>query len=164
MVLPHRLADDLTDRQPRGQAGIGVLEDDLHPRAHLPQFLLAQGEHVHTLQQHFAGGLFQQAQDRAPAGGFAAAAFAHQAHGLPAPDFEGNPVHSLHVADCLLDDAGLDREPFYEVFDLKHVFAVRGGFFFHLFHVRAPPRSQISDCPARCRCRCNGSRRPHGYR
>ena len=38
MVFPDSLPDDLSHRKPGGQAGIGVLEDDLNLRTERAQF------------------------------------------------------------------------------------------------------------------------------
>ena len=134
-MLTDGLADDLTDGETRRQAGIRILKDDLHARTHTAKLFLAEGEYFLAVEPDLTGGLFEQAQNCSAGSGFAAAGFADKTHGLAALDLEADAVHSADVADGLLKEAGLYREPLYKVLDLKQVFVFRVGCFFDFFHL-----------------------------
>ena len=124
------------------QAGVGVLEDDLH--------LPAEGEHIHggfhpafgaavfiqnrasvgvlegapaAVVNHFpvvedaaVGGLVEA--EHGPAhGGLAAAGFSHQPQGLPLADEEGDVVHRLDPAALLAPSSS--REILLEMLDFN---------------------------------------------
>ena len=101
LVDVDAFAHDVADGHAGVQAGVGVLEHDLHP--------LPVGQHIHRdllflVKQHLAvvddgavGGLIQ-AQQGAAGGGLAAAGLAYQAQGLAFADGKAHVVHSLDVA------------------------------------------------------------------
>ena len=62
-VLTHCLADDLAHGHTGLQRGEGILEDDLHLRAHIPHFLVREGIHVLTVKQHLTA-VFSPARRR----------------------------------------------------------------------------------------------------
>ena len=78
-------------------------------------------------RRHAAAGLFQQAQDRPPAGGFAAAGLADKTHGLSALNVEADTVHGFDIADGALEKAGFDREPLHQVPDLQNIITLHSG-------------------------------------
>ena len=94
------LADDISHRHTRIQAGIGILEYDLHP--------LPVGKHVHKLlflhiKDHFIivnkpspGGLIQPKQCT-PGGSLAAAGFPYQPQGLPLGNGKGHVIYGLNI-------------------------------------------------------------------
>ena len=175
-VLAHRLADDLTDRKTRRQAGIRVLEDDLNLGAHLAQLILGQGKDVLAVEVDLAVGLVLQAQDGSADGGLAAAGLADKAHGGTALDLKRCAVDSLDVADGHLEEARLDGEILFQILDNQQVLrvffsAVKPGsqecvvdFVFRICHIKAPPHSQISDNRAPVRPQRSGSRRRYACR
>jgi hypothetical protein len=117
-VDAQALADAVTDRRPRVQARIGVLEDDLHP----PSIRLERGaldrRDVRSIELDPARRGVEEPQDHPPDRGLAAARLAHQAEGLAAADLEADPVDRLDRPDLTLQDPAADREMLDEVCDL----------------------------------------------
>ncbi len=72
-VNPHRLDEGGLDRHPRIQRAVGVLENDLHLPADLPQLAAAQRGDVDAVVVHLAASRFDQPQNGPPGGGLAAA-------------------------------------------------------------------------------------------
>ena len=132
-VLPHGLSDDFAHGQAGRQAGVGVLEDQLHLGSEFPQRLAVQLVQMDVaVEHHLAGGLGREVQKRLAHGGLAAAGLAHQAHGGAPPDGERHVLHRVHMAHHAAEQPGLDREVLAEVAHLHHVFI--GG-----THFPAPP-------------------------
>ena len=119
----------------RGEAGVGVLEDYLHTRTHTAKLFLAEGEYLLAVKPDLTGGLFEQTQDGSADGGLAAAGLADKTHGLAALYLEADTVNGANVADGLLKEAGLNREPFDKILDLEQIFVFRVGCFFDFFHL-----------------------------
>ena len=71
------------------------------------------------MQQDAALIRFDQAQEAARDGGFAAAALADKAQTFPFIDGESYIVDRLDVAHCASQEAALDREEFTQIFDLQ---------------------------------------------
>ena len=123
-VLTNRFAHDFADGQAGRQAGIGILEDDLHLRAQGAQLVAAELMHLAAVEEHLAAALVGQAQDGAADGGLAAAGFADQAHRGAALDVEADAVHRADIAHGALQQTFLDGEVFLELIDLEHVFRI----------------------------------------
>ena len=124
-VLTHCLADDLAHGHTGLQRGEGILEDDLHLRAHIPHFLVREGIHVLTVKQHLTAGLFAgQTQDGAAGGGLATAGLAHQTHGSATLEVKGDAVHGLHMAYGLADHTALDGKVLLQILDLQNVLGI----------------------------------------
>jgi hypothetical protein len=112
------LADAVADRRARVEAGVRVLEDDLHPPAIRLERRALQRHEVDPIEPDRTGGRIDQPQQQAPDGRLAAARLADEAEGLAAPDVERHAVDGLHLADRALQDAAPDREVLDEVVDL----------------------------------------------
>jgi hypothetical protein len=95
----HRLGDGVAHRQTRVEAGVGVLEHDLHAAAELAQGGAARFRHVLPVEADAPGAGLDQAHDEARGGGLAAAGLAHQRQGFAAAEREAHPVHGAHRAD-----------------------------------------------------------------
>ena len=101
----------VADLHARVQRAVRVLEDHLDAPAQRQQVPAVQAGDVDAVIDDRALGRAFQAQDAAPGGGLAAAAFADQAQRLAAPDGEVDAVHRLHLAHLAAgDDALGDRE------------------------------------------------------
>ena len=99
-LVDHQgLADDGRHRHARVQGGERVLEDDLHVARQAAQLLRAHRADVAAVEQHLAGGGFDQAQDAAPGGALAAARFADHAQRLAGGQLEADAVDRMHVVD-----------------------------------------------------------------
>ena len=121
-MFAHRFAYDLADGETRRQAGIRILEDDLHSRAHVAEFALAQSGHVLSVENDLAGRLGIKTKDRSAAGRLAASGLADQTHRLTALDREGDSVDRADLTDRVLEETRFDREPLYEIPDFEEVF------------------------------------------
>ena len=120
-MLPHSLADDLAHGQTRGEAGIGVLKDNLYPGTELTQFLLAERKDILSVYSDLAGGLFQQAEDRAATSAFATSTLAHKAHSLAAFNFKADSVYRLDIARRAFEKSCLDGEIFDKIINFKQI-------------------------------------------
>src|SRR5262249_28117134 len=74
----ERLGDDRADGQPRVQARVGILKDDLHVAPHPAEVAGLRGGEVPTLEPDRARRRLVQLQDRPANGGLARAGLAHQ--------------------------------------------------------------------------------------
>jgi hypothetical protein len=92
-------ADDTFDGQARVERAGGVLEDHLKVASLLAEGAATDGEEVKAMESDLATGWFDEPDERAAQGGFAAATFAHQPEG-----FAGR-----HVQVYAID--GLDEIP-----------------------------------------------------
>ena len=134
-VLTHRLTDDLAHGHTGLQRGEGILEDDLHLRAHIPHFLVGEGVHVLAVEQHLTAGLFTgQTQDGTAGGGLAAAGLADQTQSLALADGKAYIIDSLHILLVLAHAAG--REILLQVLYLDQILL--------LTHSALPPFSNSS--------------------
>ncbi len=95
----QRLADDVAHGHARVQGGIGVLEDHLHPAAHLPQRFALQLGQVLALKVDLTSRRAIELQDGPSGRRLATARFAHQAQGLALQDVKANAIHRLDGAD-----------------------------------------------------------------
>ena len=121
------LGNDLLDGHPGVQGGNGILEDHLHIPRQVPLVLLAHpAGNAPAVEVDLAAGGVVQADDGAARGGLAAAAFAHQAEGLPPVHLEGHVVHRL---DHLLVHAGAGDKVILEVphVQQRHIRLIRHG-------------------------------------
>ncbi len=121
----QRLADDGAGGHPRVQRRIRVLENDLHVPPLEPQFFRREAQDVAPAEHDPAAGRLDQAEDRAPGGGLAAAALADQAERLLAPERERDAVHRLHLRDHLAQQALADGEMLLQVGDRQQRFVPR---------------------------------------
>lgn len=118
------LGYQLEDRVARVQAGIGVLEDELHLLAQRTHLLFVIGEDVLALIVDLAGGVGLEPQDGAPQGGLAAARLANYAQRGALLDGKAHVVHGV-------EHTGAGLEVLLEVFDLQNGgVGVNGGFGF----------------------------------
>ena len=114
----QRLAHDVGDRHARVQAGIRILEHDLHFLAELVNVL---GRNLLAVVDDLARGGLVQVQYGASHGGLAAAALPHQAQRLAGLDIERDALHGLQ--GLAGKPAGADRKMLFQVLDLEEVFA-----------------------------------------
>ena len=127
VMLAHSLTDDLTNRQTRGQAGERVLEDDLHLGTQVTQLPAGHIVHFFAVEQYLTAGFFAgKAQDCTAGGGFAAAGFADQTHGMAALEVEGNAIDSLDMTHGLGHQAALDGEVFFKLVDHQNILIIIG--------------------------------------
>ena len=101
------------------ERGKRVLEDHLHVTPGPAQLKAAEGADVCPVELDFAAVGLDQAQDRAPAGGLAAAGFADEGEGLAGGDGEADVLDGVHVGDAPAQHAAADGEAGAEVFDLQ---------------------------------------------
>ena len=92
----QRLGDDLADGHARVQAGVRVLEDHLHPPAHLAQVLAFELDQVNVIEIHVTGGRPVKLQDSAPGGRFSAARLAHQPKCFPFINLKRYAIDRVH--------------------------------------------------------------------
>ena len=119
------LADAVADRRAWVEAGVRVLEDDLHPPpVRLQRGALDLGD-VLAIEQDGARRRVDEAQEQPSDRGLAAARLADEAERFAATDLEADAVHGLDEADLPLEDPAVDREVLHEVLDLDQ--RRRGG-------------------------------------
>jgi hypothetical protein len=116
------LGDDVAHRHARVQRRVRVLEDDLHVAAQRLQLVAAQVEDILAVEKDRAFSGWDQAQDGARDGGFAAAGFPHQAEGFALAHGEADIIHRLDPRDHALEDARAHREIGLEVLHDQEVF------------------------------------------
>ena len=92
-----------------------VLEDDLHPAAHLLEGVAVEGEDVLAVERHRACRRRDEAQDRPPQGRLAAAGLTHEAQRLAAADVDRDVVDRVHLPDRPAEHPARDREVLLDV-------------------------------------------------
>ena len=118
-VDAQRLGDDLAHGHPRVQRGVGVLEDDLDLAADGTHLLAAVVRDVLAVEDDPTRGRLEQLHDRAAERRLAATRLPDDSERLAPKNREIDAVHRLHLADGVLEEAGLDREVLDEPFDAK---------------------------------------------
>ena len=111
------LADAVADRGPRVQAGVRVLEDDLHPAPIGPELGALDPRDIRPIELDPARRRVEEAQDHPADRRLAAARLADEPERLAAPDVERDAVDRLDRADLALEDTAADREVLDEVRD-----------------------------------------------
>ena len=118
------LPDDVADRHPRVERGVGVLEDDLDVAAQLAHVAGGRLLHLQPLEDHLASGGFLQAHDQSSQGRLPTTGLADDAEGLALVQLERDTVDGLHVPGGAAHDARLDRVVLDQVLrlenDLRH--------------------------------------------
>ena len=127
IVNEQWLTDDLTDVHARVEAGIGILEDHLHPLAGAAQVFALQADQIDIFEINVAGSGSVKLQDGAPGGGFSTARFAHQANRLAFADGEGDAIYGVHHAHLALEYARQDGEMFDQIIDAHEYVVIRHG-------------------------------------
>ena len=118
----ERLADDVADGHARVQRRVRVLEDHLHPAAHLAHLLAAELRELDAVELHLTGRRLVELEDGASGRGLAAAGLADEAERLALLDEEVDAVDRAHGADLALEDDPLrQREVHLERGDLEQV-------------------------------------------
>ena len=120
----HGLGKHGADGHAGVEAADGVLEDNLHRAAETAEVAGRELEDVGALEEDLAidddAALgFDEAEESAADGGFAAAGFADEAEGFAGGDVKGDVFDSLDVADDVAEDAAADGEVGAEVADLE---------------------------------------------
>jgi hypothetical protein len=92
-VDDERLLDNLSRSHARVQRGIRILKNDLHVASRESKFLPRVLEDVRSAEPHLSRGGFDEPEDAAAGGGFAAAGFPHEAERLTFFDGEGHVVN-----------------------------------------------------------------------
>jgi hypothetical protein len=100
----ERLADDVADRHPWVQRGVGVLQHDLDVPSQLPEPLPVHREDVLALEQRLPGGRLLEPHQELRQGGLPAARLTHEPERLATVQVERDTVDGLHVAHRLLED------------------------------------------------------------
>ena len=119
-VHAQRFADDVARRHARIERRERVLEDDLHLPPVGAQLPLVEMRDVGAVDPDPARGRLDQAEDRAPDGGLAAAGFADQRQCLAGADRKADAVNRVDVASGAAQQAFFDREVLLEVLDLEN--------------------------------------------
>ena len=115
----ERLGDELEHRHARVQAGVRILEHELHVTAELAQALAGRRGDVVAAKADRAGERVDATQDRPAGRGLARSALADEAERLALGDGERHVVDRVDVADVLAPEAGAaDGEADAEVLDL----------------------------------------------
>ena len=115
------LADDVADGHTGIERSVRVLEDDLHPAAHLLEGVSLQGQDILAVHRDGAARGLLEPQNRPPKGGLAAAGLPYQAKLLTAVDLQADAVdgvdapnlvteHSAHDGEVLLDVGRFDQD------------------------------------------------------
>ncbi len=78
----HGVSEDRPDLLARIQAGVGILEDDLHPLAEAAHVASGQLEDVCPVEDHLPGGGLLETEDQPSHRGLPGAALPHQPHDL----------------------------------------------------------------------------------
>ena len=91
----QRRPNGIHDRFSGIQRGEGILEDHLHLPADLPHLLELIVLDLGAVEDDLAGCRLVQLQDRPAEGGFTAAGFTHQTHGLMLMYGQTDIVHGL---------------------------------------------------------------------
>src|SRR3954447_2156888 len=99
VVDAQRSAHDRSDRVPRVERGVGVLEDHLDLAAQRLEVTLADLGDVVALEDDVTAGGREQAGDQPAGRGLAAPGLAHQPQRAALDDLEGDAVDGLDVAD-----------------------------------------------------------------
>ena len=92
MPYPEDLRHRLDGPLPGIEAGIGILEDHLDPRPHLPRQTAPRSRQGLAVVPHLAGGGAMQGRQHFPHRGLARPALPHQADHLPPLDPDVHPV------------------------------------------------------------------------
>ena len=117
-VDAQALADAVADRGPRVEAGVRVLEDDLHPPAVRLEGGALERRELDAVELDRARRRLDEAQEQPPDRRLAAARLADQPEGLAAADVEADAVDRLDGGDRPLQHPAADREVLDEVADL----------------------------------------------
>jgi hypothetical protein len=105
------LTDDVAHGHARIERCVGVLEDHLHPAAHLAHLLAAERRELGAVELHRPRGRLVKLEDRASGRRLAAARLAHETQRLALLHEEVDAVHRAHRADLALEDDPLrERE------------------------------------------------------
>ena len=103
------------------------MEDDLHLGTQVTQLPAGHIVHFFAVEQYLTAGFFAgKAQDCTAGGGFAAAGFADQTHGMAALEVEGNAIDSLDMTHGLGHQAALDGEVFFKLVDHQNILIIIG--------------------------------------
>ncbi|EAU65581.1 conserved hypothetical protein [Stigmatella aurantiaca DW4/3-1] len=94
----ERLANEVSNRQPGVQRGVGILEDELHAPAKGTQPSGLQACQLLPLEADGTGRWLDEPQQGTPQGALATAALPHQSERLTAHHIEAHAVHGLHRA------------------------------------------------------------------
>ena len=97
MVDVDGFGDDRTDRHPRIERAIRILEDDLHPAAHLAQRVGLERAEIDAVEADRARGGIAQADHRPARRALATTGFTDESERLALADLEGDAVDGLTV-------------------------------------------------------------------
>ena len=92
---PERLRNDVVHPPARVEAGIGVLEDHLHPAPAAGALGRREPGKVQAVEQHAPGSRAVEAHDQPGDGGLPATGLADERQRFPLRDRKGNAVHGL---------------------------------------------------------------------
>jgi hypothetical protein len=124
LVDLERLADDVTDRHPRVERGVRVLEDDLDVATHPAHLLARRPAPVGTLEDHLAGRRLLEPHEQPAERGLAATRLADDAEGLALVQVEAHPVDGPDLPGDPAQDTPSDRVVLDQVLgaenDLRH--------------------------------------------
>ncbi len=90
------LANRVTDRAPRVERRVWILEDQLHPPSQLAERLGTERQHVGPVERHRAGRHRDEPQQRARGGRLAASRFPDERQRFAPRNREGDAIHRTH--------------------------------------------------------------------
>src|SRR5690606_1698303 len=106
----HRFGDRRTGRDARVEAGEGILEDDLHPLAHLAQLGIAHLQYVFAIDDDRAVVGLDQAEDRAAGCRLAATRLTDKRKSFTNLHAERNILHGVYASRNAAKEARADIE------------------------------------------------------
>jgi hypothetical protein len=108
----------LTDRLPRVERRVGILEDHLHLAPQRPHLAPAELRDVAPLEEDPSGGRFEELEDEAGSRRLAAAGLTDKANGLTGIDLEARILDGVNTPDFpLKENPARDREVLRQVLD-----------------------------------------------
>src|SRR6478735_8776936 len=120
----ERLHERFLDRQPRIEACIRILENDLHVLPVMPHLLLGQLRDIDAVEENLTFRRLREAQDGAAGCRLARARFSDQPDHFAGLDVERDVIDRLDVSDGAGQQAALDWKILLEVADIKQ-FTIR---------------------------------------
>ncbi len=125
-MQPQRLAEDLSDRHPRIQRRVRILEDDLHAASLRTQRLRIELADVPPFEPDTAAGWFQQPQRQSSDSRLAATRFADECERLVPTQLEADVVDRVNDIVAAAEEAGAHRKLLDDVADAKQRLCDRG--------------------------------------
>ena len=91
------MSDHRPDLLPGIQAGVGILEDDLHPLPEAAHVFLGELKDVGTVENHLSGGGLLETEDQPSYRGLPGATLPHKPENLSTAYRKGDAIHGLDI-------------------------------------------------------------------